>query len=65
MALVDKRYAQPGTEIAVFPTASAKGDKPIAIGEMVKGDQTLLPEWCTVLPRFRTAEAAEQTPTAE
>jgi glycine hydroxymethyltransferase len=58
MALVDKRYAQPGTEIAIYPTASAKTDKPVAFGDMTKGDQTLLPEWCTVLPRFRGAEAS-------
>ena len=59
MALVDKRYAQAGSEIALFPTASGKADKPIAIGDMVKGDQVLLPEWCSILPRLRTGDATE------
>jgi glycine hydroxymethyltransferase len=58
MALVDKRYATPGTEVAIYPTASAKGDKPVVFAEMSKGDQALLPEWCTVLPRFRGAESS-------
>ncbi|GAB4400967.1 MAG: hypothetical protein Kow00123_09640 [Anaerolineales bacterium] len=52
MALVDKRYAQEGTEIAIFPTAAAKSDKPLSLAELERGDQVLLPEWCTVLARF-------------
>ncbi len=52
MALVDKRYAQEGTEIAIFPTAAAKSNEPISLADLERGDQVLLPEWCTVLPRF-------------
>lgn len=52
MALVDKRYAQEGTEIAVFPTAAAKSSEPISLANLERGDQVLLPEWCTILARF-------------
>ncbi len=56
MALVESRYAEEGTDIAVFPTSGAKADEPIAIGEMAEGNRILLPEWCTVLTRFREGE---------
>ncbi len=52
MALVDKRYAQEGTEIAIFPTAAAKSNEPVSLPNLERGDQVLLPEWCTVLARF-------------
>ncbi len=52
MALVDKRYAQEGAEIAVFPTAAAKSSGPISLADLQRGDQVLLPEWCTILARF-------------
>lgn len=65
MALVESRYAEEGTEIAIFPTSGAKADEPIAIGEMAAGNRILLPEWCTVLPRFRQADAGGRPPAGE
>ena len=65
MALVDKRYAQEGTEIAVFPTAAAKTDKPVSLAELERGDQVVLPEWCTVLARFPRLGAPVMPETGE
>lgn len=66
MALIDKRYAQQGAEIAIFPTAAAKSERPLSLAEMARGDQVLLPEWCTVLARFpRLGDATAMSQSAE
>ncbi|MFZ5918939.1 MAG: glycine cleavage system aminomethyltransferase GcvT [Chloroflexota bacterium] len=52
LALVDRRYAEPGTSLAVYPAVGGKGPSIKAPADLADGDSTVLPLWVTVLPRF-------------
>jgi glycine cleavage system T protein len=53
MAIVDRRYTEPGTAIAVYPTpAGRRGPSTKSPAELEQGDNVVLPEWATVLTRF-------------
>jgi glycine hydroxymethyltransferase len=52
LALVDRRYAEPGTPLAIYPAASGKGPAVKPPADLADGDAVVLPIWATVLPRF-------------
>jgi glycine hydroxymethyltransferase len=56
LALVDQRYAEPDTPLAIYPAASGKGPTVKAPADLESGDLTVLPVWATVLPRFPEKE---------
>jgi glycine hydroxymethyltransferase len=56
LALVERRYAEPGTQLAVYPAASGKGPTVKPPAELSEGDSAVLPVWATVLPRFPERE---------
>ena len=56
LALVDRRYAEPGTPLAIYPAATGKGPTLKAPADLSDGDSTVLPVWATVLPRFPEKE---------
>jgi glycine hydroxymethyltransferase len=56
LALVDRRYAEPGTPLAIYPAASGKGPTVKVPADLTEGDSALLPVWATVLPRFPERE---------
>ncbi|MCR4407559.1 MAG: glycine cleavage system aminomethyltransferase GcvT [Anaerolineae bacterium] len=57
MAIVDRRYTEPGTAIAIYPApAGRKGPSPKPPAELEQGDNVVLPEWATVLTRFPQEE---------
>jgi len=56
MALVDQRYAEPGTQLAAYPAASGKGPAIKPPAGLAAGDSVILPVWATVLPRFPEEE---------
>jgi glycine hydroxymethyltransferase len=56
LALVDQRYAEPGTPLAIYPAASGKGPTVKAPADLAKGDSAVLPVWATVMPRFPERE---------
>jgi len=55
-ALVDPRYSEPGTPIAIYPDPGRARPSPKPPSEFDKGDRAVLPEWATVLPRFPERE---------
>ncbi len=57
LAIVEKRYNQPNTEIGVFPMPLDKGQAVKALGDLALGDAVPLSIWATVLPRFPQNEA--------
>jgi len=64
MALVDRRYTEPGTAIAIYPTpAGRRGPSAKLPAELERGDKVVLPEWATILTRF--PEEEEEKPTAK
>jgi len=56
LALVDRRYAEPDTQLAVYPSASGKGPTVKPPADLAAGDAVVLPVWVTVLPRFPERE---------
>ena len=56
LALVDRRYTEPGTPLAIYPAASGKGPTVKAPADLAEGDSAVLPVWATVLPRFPERE---------
>jgi len=56
LALVERRYAEPGTPLAIYPAASGKGPTAKPPAELGEGDSAILPLWATVLPRFPERE---------
>ncbi|MDY7040686.1 MAG: glycine cleavage system aminomethyltransferase GcvT, partial [Chloroflexota bacterium] len=57
MAIVDRRYTEPGTTIAIYPTPTGRrgpSGKPPA--DLDQGDKVMLPEWATILTRFPEEE---------
>jgi hypothetical protein len=56
LALVEQRYAEPGTALAIYPAASGRGPTVKAPADLASGDSSLLPLWATVLPRFPEKE---------
>ncbi|MCD6553331.1 MAG: glycine cleavage system aminomethyltransferase GcvT [Anaerolineae bacterium] len=57
MALVDRRYTEPGSAIAIYPAPPRRrrpSAKPPA--ELEPGDKVVLPEWATILTRFPEEE---------
>ena len=56
MALVDQRYAEPGSQLAVYPAASGKGPAVKPPAGLAAGDSVILPVWATVLTRFPEKE---------
>jgi glycine hydroxymethyltransferase len=56
LALVDQRYAEPDTPLAIYPVASGKGPTVKAPADLESGDSAVLPVWATVLPRFPEKE---------
>lgn len=56
LALVEKRYTEPGTPLAIYPTATGKGPTLKPPSEFSKGDSVVLPVRATVLPRFPERE---------
>jgi len=52
MALVDKRHAEPGTQIAIFPAPTGRGLTVKAPADLDQGDSVILPITATVLSRF-------------
>ena len=57
LALVDRRYAEPDTQLAVYPSASGKGPTVKPPADLAAGDAVVLPVWVTVLPRFPERES--------
>ena len=57
LALVDRRYAEPGTQLVVYPAASGKGPAVKPPADLTEGDSAVLPIWATVLPRFPERES--------
>ncbi|HSR32691.1 MAG TPA: glycine cleavage system aminomethyltransferase GcvT [Anaerolineae bacterium] len=56
LALVEQRYAEPDTALAIYPAASGKGPTVKAPDDLTSGDSAVLPVWATVLPRFPERE---------
>jgi len=56
LALVDHRYSDPGTQLAVYPAASGKGPAVKPPADLTAGDSVVLPVWATVLTRFPEKE---------
>lgn len=57
MAIVDRRYTEPGTAIAIYPApAGRRGPSAKPPAELAEGDKVVLPEWATVLTRFPEEE---------
>jgi glycine hydroxymethyltransferase len=56
LALVDRRYSEPGTQFAVYPAASGKGPAVKPPADLAAGDSVVLPVWATVLTRFPEKE---------
>jgi glycine hydroxymethyltransferase len=56
LALVDQRYAEPDTSLAIYPAASGRGPTVKAPDDLAEGDSAVLPVWATVLPRFPERE---------
>ena len=57
MAIVDRRYTEPGTDIAIYPTPPGRrGPSTKSPAELEQGDNVVLPEWATVLTRFPQEE---------
>lgn len=56
LALVERRYTEPGTPLAIYPAAGGKGLAVKPPAELSTGDSAVLPLWATVLPRFPEKE---------
>jgi glycine hydroxymethyltransferase len=56
MALVDKRYAEPGTRLAIYPVACGYGPTAKPLADLVQGDSAVPPIPVIVLPRFPETE---------
>jgi glycine hydroxymethyltransferase len=56
LALVDRRYAEPATQLAIYPAASGKGPSVKPPADLAQGDSVVLPLWVSVLPRFPERE---------
>ena len=56
LALVDRRYAEPDTQLAIYPAASGKGPAAKTPADLASGDSVVLPLWATVLTRFPEKE---------
>ena len=56
LALVDERYAEPDTQVAIYPAAKGRGPSLKAPADFSKGDSAVLPLWATVLTRFPEKE---------
>ena len=56
LALVEQRYTEPDTPLAIYPTASGKGPTVKAPADLESGDSAVLPVWATVLSRFPEKE---------
>jgi glycine hydroxymethyltransferase len=56
LALVDRRYGEPDTPLAVYPAPSGRGPAVKAPADLSQGDSAVLPVWVTVLPRFPERE---------
>jgi glycine hydroxymethyltransferase len=56
LALVQQRYAEPETPLAIYPAASGKGPTVKAPADLESGDLAVLPVRATVLPRFPEKE---------
>jgi len=57
LAIVDRRYTEPGSAIAIYPAPPRRrrpSVKPPA--ELEPGDKVVLPEWATILTRFPEEE---------
>ena len=52
LALVERRYAEPGTPLAIYPAAGGKGQALKPPSDLGEGDTVTLPVWATVLARF-------------
>ena len=52
LALVERRYNEPGTEIGVFPSAHGEEGAVKAMKDLISGDKVPLCVWATVLTRF-------------
>ena len=52
LALVDKRYNEPGSELGVFPASHGDEAAIKALKDLVSGDKVPLCGWATVLRRF-------------
>ncbi|MHB0877137.1 MAG: glycine cleavage system aminomethyltransferase GcvT [Anaerolineae bacterium] len=52
LALVDRRYTEVGTPLAIYPAATGKVGEPKAPADLAEGDSVMLPMWATVVPRF-------------
>jgi len=56
LALVDRRYAEPDTQLAIYPAASGQGPAAKTPADLASGDSVVLPVWVTVLTRFPEKE---------
>jgi len=56
LALVDRRYAEPDTQLAIYPSSGGKGPAIKSPADLTAGDSAVLPVWATVLPRFPERE---------
>ena len=52
LALVDRRHAQPGTALAIYPSVGGRGPSAKPPADLGAGDSVVLPVWATVLSRF-------------
>ncbi len=56
LALVDKRYNEPGSEIGVFPSSQADEGTLKSLKDLTSGDKVPLSIKATILKRFPDAE---------
>ncbi|MCL5025894.1 MAG: serine hydroxymethyltransferase [Chloroflexi bacterium] len=60
MAYVDRKYAEPGTRIAIFPVSGQAGEREIADpAALSPGRRAMLPLDATVIERFMSPKATE------
>jgi len=58
LALVERRYAEPGTPLGIYPASAGKPPPIKPQADLAEGDTVTLPVWATVLSRFPARKAA-------